>query len=114
MDGCIFCRIVSGQIPAKKVYEDDSLLAFHDISPKAPVHVIVIPKLHIASANELKSIDDSLASHMLKLLPKIAEMLDLSNSGYRVVINCGENGGQSVEHLHFHVLGGRILQWPPG
>jgi len=114
MDGCIFCKIASGQIPSKKVYEDDSLIAFHDISPKAPVHVVVIPKLHIASTNDLKDIDDSLASHILKQLPKIAEMLNVSNSGYRVVINCGENGGQSVEHLHFHVLGGRILQWPPG
>ena len=114
MDGCIFCKIASGQIPARKVYEDDSLVAFHDISPIAPVHVIIIPKLHIASANELNKIDDSLASNILKLLPKIAEMLEISNTGYRVVLNCGENGGQSVDHLHFHVLGGRILQWPPG
>lgn len=114
MDGCIFCKIASGQIPAKKVFEDDLLVAFHDISPKAPVHVLVVPKIHITSANDLHSIDDLLASHILKLLPKIAEILEVSNSGYRVVVNCGENGGQSVDHLHFHLLGGRILQWPPG
>lgn len=114
MDDCIFCKIASGQIPAKKVFEDDSLVAFHDISPKAPVHVLVIPKLHIASINELYAIEDSLVGRILKVLPRLAEMLDIKTSGYRVVINCGENGGQSVDHLHFHLLGGRALMWPPG
>lgn len=114
MDDCIFCKIVSGQIPAKKVFEDDSLVAFHDISPKAPVHVLIIPKMHLASVNELHDIDDSLAGKILKLLPKLAEMLGVKTSGYRVVINCGENGGQTVDHLHFHLLGGRVLTWPPG
>jgi histidine triad (HIT) family protein len=114
MDGCIFCKIASGQIPARKVFEDDALVAFHDISSKAPVHVLVIPKLHIASVNELHAIEDSLAGKMLKLLPMLAEMLGVKTTGYRVVINCGENGGQSVDHLHFHLLGGRALTWPPG
>lgn len=114
MDDCIFCKIASGQIPAKKVFEDDSLVAFHDILPKAPVHVLVIPKLHIASINELYAIEDSLVGRILKVLPRLAEMLDIKTSGYRVVINCGENGGQSVDHLHFHLLGGRALMWPPG
>ncbi len=114
MEGCIFCKITSGQIHARKVFEDDSLIAFHDISPKAPVHVLIIPKLHIASANKLHNIDDSLAGKILKLIPKLAEMLEVNDSGYRVIINCGENGGQSVDHLHFHLLGGRALTWPPG
>jgi len=114
MDDCVFCKIASGKIPAKKVYEDGLLVAFHDILPKAPVHVLVVPKIHITSANELHNLDDSLASHILKLLPKLAEMLEVSDSGYRVVVNCGENGGQSVDHLHFHLLGGRAMMWPPG
>jgi histidine triad (HIT) family protein len=114
MNDCIFCKIASGQISAKKVFEDDSLVAFHDISPKAPVHVLVIPKVHIASVNEINDIDDSFVGKILKLMPQLAEMLEVKTSGYRVVINCGENGGQSVDHLHFHLIGGRALTWPPG
>jgi len=114
MGDCIFCKIAAGQIPAKKIFEDDSLLAFYDISPKAPIHVIIIPKQHIASANELYGIDDSLAGRIFRLIPKLAEMLKVSDSGYRIVINCGENGGQSIDHLHIHLLGGRVLTWPPG
>jgi len=114
MDDCVFCKIASGQIPTKKAYEDDVLIAFNDISPKAPIHILVMPKFHIASVNDIQNIDDALLGKILKLIPKLAAMLEIDMSGYRVVINCGENGGQSVDHLHFHLLGGRVLTWPPG
>ncbi|MDN5277123.1 MAG: histidine triad family protein [Clostridiales bacterium] len=114
MDDCIFCRIVDKQIPSRIVYEDDSILAFHDIDPKAPVHVLVIPKQHIPSINEVTQENSQVIAHIFATMPKIAQQLGIKDSGYRVVVNCGKDAGQAVNHLHYHVLGGRSLTWPPG
>lgn len=105
---CIFCKIVAGDIPSTKVYEDDSILAFRDINPEAPVHVIVIPKEHISSANEISEANSAVVAHIFEVIPKIAAAENLSD-GYRIITNIGENGGQSVHHLHFHLLGGKKL-----
>jgi histidine triad (HIT) family protein len=110
---CLFCKIAAGEIPSRKVYEDERLLAFYDIDPKAPVHVVIIPKEHIGSANEIDGKNSSVVAAVFELIPKLAVQLGLTN-GYRVVNNCGADGGQSVQHLHFHLLGGRQLAWPPG
>jgi histidine triad (HIT) family protein len=113
-DECIFCKIALGAIPAKLVYEDEFLVAFPDINPVAPVHVLVIPRKHINSIAEATPADSDLLAHALLILPKIATQLGLTDSGYRVVMNTGPDGGQSVMHLHWHILGGRSMQWPPG
>lgn len=113
MDDCLFCRIVSGGIPAKKAYEDEISLAFYDIDPKAPVHVLVVPKKHIASVAAADEEDFSLIGHLLQVARQLAKELKLDN-GFRLVINTGRDGGQSVDHLHVHLLGGRALAWPPG
>ena len=105
---CIFCAIINGDIPSKKVYEDDSVYAFHDINPMAPVHVLVIPKAHIASANEINAENSTVIAHVFEAIPKIAAALGLKN-GYRVVTNVGDDGCQSVKHVHFHLLGGKKL-----
>ncbi len=105
---CIFCKIVAGDIPSTKVYEDESILAFRDINPEAPVHVIVIPKEHISSANEITEVNSPVVAHIFETIPKIAAAENLSD-GYRIITNIGENGGQSVHHLHFHLLGGKKL-----
>jgi histidine triad (HIT) family protein len=110
---CIFCKIVSGEISSKKVYEDEKILAFHDLDPKAPVHVIVIPKKHIASVEELSDCDQNLIGHVFLKIAVIARERGC-NDGYRIVNNCGKLGGQTVNHLHFHILGGRAMSWPPG
>jgi histidine triad (HIT) family protein len=114
MSDCLFCKIANGDIPSSKVYEDEQLVVFHDISPAAPVHVLIVPKSHIPSLNEVGTDDGALILHMLTVAKKVAADLGISESGYRVVNNCGEDGGQSVAHLHFHLLGGRSLHWPPG
>lgn len=114
MEDCIFCKIVKGEIPSKKIYEDDKVLAFYDISPEAPVHFLVIPKSHIESANSLDENNVSIVSHIFIVINKIVSELGIADSGYRIVNNCGEDGGQTVNHMHFHVLGGRGLKWPPG
>lgn len=114
MEDCIFCKIVNRQIPSRIVYEDDSILAFHDIDPKAPVHVLVIPKQHIPSINEVTQENSQVIAHLFATLPEIARRLGIKDSGYRVVVNCGKDAGQAVNHLHCHVLGGRSLTWPPG
>ena len=114
MDDCIFCKIASGAIPSKKVYEDDQLIAFHDIAPQAPVHVLVVPKRHIPGVNELAAADEALVGHVYSVIAKLVKTLGIDESGYRVVVNSGADGQQSVPHLHFHVLGGRLLAWPPG
>lgn len=114
MDNCIFCKIINGEIPSEKVYEDELVLSFRDISPEAPAHVLIIPKKHISSLNELKEEDGEIISHIFIVAKEIAEKLGIANSGYRIVTNCGEDGGQTVSHIHFHLLGGRSLQWPPG
>lgn len=110
---CLFCKIAVGEIPSSKIYEDDSVFAFHDIDPKAPVHFLVIPKAHIASVDDLDEGNAAVVSRIFLTIRRIAGELGLEN-GYRVVTNCGEDGGQTVGHLHFHVLGKRGLAWPPG
>ena len=113
MGDCLFCKIVAGEIPSKKIYEDDKVLAFYDISPAAPVHFLVIPKEHISSANELDEKNSNIVSHIFMVINKIVRELNIADSGYRIVNNCGADGGQTVNHLHFHVLGARELKWPP-
>lgn len=110
----IFSRIVAGQIPCDKVYEDDQVLAFRDINPQAPVHVVVIPKLAVATTDDLGPEHEALAGRLIIAAAKIARDLGIANDGYRLVINCRNNGGQTVYHLHLHLLGGRALDWPPG
>jgi histidine triad (HIT) family protein len=114
MIDCIFCKIINGEIPSKKLYEDDKVYAFYDINPEAPVHFLVIPKEHIDSADALDENNVNIVSHIFTVINKLAKQLNVSDKGYRIVNNCGEDGGQTVQHLHFHVLGGRCLQWPPG
>ena len=113
MENCLFCKIAAGQIPSNKIYEDDKVLAFYDIDPQAPVHFLVIPKEHIGSADEIDGTNSAIVAHVFEVIAKIAKELKLEK-GYRIVNNCGEEGGQTVGHLHFHVLGGRLLAWPPG
>ena len=110
---CLFCKIAAGQIPSTKIYEDDNVYAFADIDPQAPFHAIVIPKTHIASANEINSDNSVLIAKIFEAIAVIAKEQNLEN-GYRVVNNCGEDGGQTVHHIHFHMLGRRSLAWPPG
>ena len=105
---CIFCKIVDGAIPSTKVYEDDLILAFRDINPESPVHVLVIPKAHIDSADKITGENSAVAAHIFETIPKIAAAEGLEN-GYRIITNVGEDGGQSVHHLHFHILGGKKL-----
>ncbi|MDD2954725.1 MAG: histidine triad nucleotide-binding protein [Oscillospiraceae bacterium] len=110
---CLFCKIAAGEIPSNKIYEDDRVLAFYDIDPQAPVHFLVIPKTHIKCADDLNEENAGIVAHVYAVIAKIAAELGLSK-GYRIVNNCGEDGGQTVGHLHFHVLAGRSLAWPPG
>ena len=109
----IFKKIIDKEIPAEVVYEDDDCIAFHDISPQAPVHVLVIPKKEIENIAALEESDTELAGKLIMACQKVAKQMQL-DGGYRVIANCGKEGGQSVDHLHFHVLGGRPLKWPPG
>ncbi|MGO8695256.1 MAG: histidine triad nucleotide-binding protein [Rectinemataceae bacterium] len=114
MDDCIFCKIARGEIPSRKIHEDDEILAFHDISPKAPVHFLVIPKRHIANLMELESADSALVGRLLYKAQELARLLGCAEKGARFVFNCKSDGGQTVNHVHLHVLGGRIMGWPPG
>lgn len=109
----IFKKIIDGEIPTDLIYEDDFCLAFNDIDPKAPTHVLVISREEIVSVADITSQHQALLGHIWSIIPKLATQLQLDN-GYRVVVNCGQDGGQSVDHLHFHLLGGRPLNWPPG
>lgn len=113
MNDCLFCKIIAGEIPSKKCYEDEEVLAFHDIDPKAPVHVLIIPKKHIVSVAETEESDFAIYSKLFSVAKRLAEEFELNN-GYRIVTNVGEDGGQAVAHLHFHLLGGRQFGWPPG
>ena len=108
MSNCLFCKIIAGEIPSSKVYEDDKILAFRDIAPQAPTHILVVPKTHIADLNGINAENSALAAHIFTKIPEIAAAEGLVN-GYRVVSNCGSDGCQSVQHLHFHILGGRKL-----
>lgn len=113
MADCIFCMIANKEIPSKIVYEDDKILCFHDLEPQAPVHVLIIPKKHIASLDDVSAEDQELLGYILIKVKAIAKELGLEN-GYRVVNNCGEDGFQTVKHIHFHLLGKRKMTWPPG
>lgn len=110
---CIFCKIINGEIPSNKVYEDELVYAFYDIDPKAPVHILIIPKQHIISAAYIDDSNAQVVAHMFEVIAKIAKELKLNNS-FRVVTNAGDSAGQTVPHLHFHLLGGRDFSWPPG
>ena len=113
MADCLFCKIAEGSIPSNKLYEDERCLAFYDIDPQAPVHFLVIPKTHIDGADVLTEENAGIVAHIFAVIAKLAKELSLEK-GYRVVTNVGEDGGQSVRHLHFHVLAKRSLAWPPG
>ncbi len=108
---CLFCRIVNGEIPSRRVFEDDAIVAFADVAPQAPTHVLVVPRRHVASLDDLH--DPALAGRLLTVAADLASTLGLGG-GYRVVVNTGPDGGQTVSHLHLHILGGRQMNWPPG
>lgn len=114
MVDCIFCQIATYKIPATIVYEDDQVIAFEDIDPQAPVHVLIIPKRHIQTLNELKETEADLLQHLMTVAKTVAAMKEIEHSGYRLVLNCNPDGGQTVYHLHLHLLGGRKMNWPPG
>jgi len=114
MDNCIFCNIIDGGIKAKILYEDDDVLAFKDLSPQAPLHALIIPKTHIATINDLETSNADVISKLYLAAKKIATDEGYADDGYRVVMNCGESAGQTVFHLHLHLLAGRALNWPPG
>jgi histidine triad (HIT) family protein len=111
---CIFCKIVAGEIPAAKLYEDERAVAFADLNPQAPTHALVIPRAHVASLNEASESDEALLGHLLLVAARVAREAGRAASGFRTVINTGADAGQSVFHIHVHVLGGRRLTWPPG
>ena len=111
---CLFCRIIARELPARIVYEDDTLLAFHDVNPQAPVHVLVVPRRHISTLNDLAPEDDALDGAMIRRAAAIAQDLGVAARGFRTVFNCNREAGQSVFHIHLHVLGGRPMHWPPG
>ena len=115
MSDCIFCKIAAGEIPSQKVFEDESVVAFKDLSPQAPVHVLIVPKKHVQSVAQLSAVDKELAAHILvDVTPKLANELGIADTGFRLVVNTGDEGGQTVNHLHVHLLGGRKMTWPPG
>ena len=113
MEDCLFCKIINGEVPSTKIYDDEYVYAFADISPQAPFHAVIVPKVHIKSADEITPENSIYVAKVFEAVAKIAKENDLAN-GYRVVNNCGEDGGQTVGHLHFHLLARRYLQWPPG
>ena len=112
MSDCLFCKIAAGEIPSKKVYEDDQVYAFDDIEPPAPTHILVIPKAHIGSCGEISPENSAVVAHAFEVISQVTKELGITD--FRVVSNCGEQAGQSVHHLHFHVLAGRDMTWPPG
>ncbi len=114
MSDCLFCKILKGEIPSKKVYENEWVYCFEDINPEAPAHVLLIPKIHISSANELNEENSLVVAKIFEAAAIVAKNLGIADNGYRIVNNCGADGGQTVGHLHFHLLGGRNLGWPPG
>lgn len=110
---CVFCKIASGEISTTKIYEDDKVVAFNDLEPQAPIHILIIPKEHIESVNDIDSSNSNIVGHIFEVAAKLAKKFNLEN-GYRIVNNCGSDGGQTVMHLHFHLLGGRPMTWPAG
>jgi histidine triad (HIT) family protein len=113
-DTCLFCRIAAGSIPARLAHEDDDTLAFHDTDPRAPVHVLIIPRRHISAVDQLGDSDAGIMGKLLLTARKLGRELGVADSGYRLVLNNGADAGQSVDHIHMHLLGGRPLKWPPG
>lgn len=111
---CLFCKIIAGEIPASKVYEDDRMIAFNDINPQAPMHVLIVPKRHVSTLNDLTAAEDDLIGAMVRTASTIAEDRGYDGSGFRTVFNCNAQAGQTVFHVHLHVLGGRAMTWPPG
>jgi histidine triad (HIT) family protein len=111
---CLFCQISKGEIPADIVYEDDQVVAFRDIAPQAPTHILIIPRSHFSTLNELNGSDTEIMGHLVLTAQRIASQLGLAENGYRLVMNCNRDGGQTVFHIHLHLLGGRQLSWPPG
>lgn len=109
VDNCIFCKIINGDIPSSKVYEDDKIFAFNDINPQAPVHILIVPKEHICCANAIDSDNAAVVAHIFSKVGEIAAMAGVKDDGYRIINNCGKNGGQTVMHLHFHLIGGKDL-----
>ena len=114
MGDCLFCSIVEGKIKANLVYQDDSIVAFKDIAPKAPVHILIIPRQHLVSVSDIAEADRALIGQIFQVAARLAREQGVADSGYRVVVNSGADAGQSVFHLHFHLLGGRQMTWPPG
>ena len=114
MSDCLFCRVVAGEIPAKVVFQDEHLVAFQDINPQAPMHVLIVPRRHVATLNDLSGTDDALVGEMVRRAASIASEQGYAQRGYRTVFNCNPDAGQTVFHIHLHVLGGRPLTWPPG
>ena len=108
MEDCLFCKIIAGEIPSTKVYENDKVYAFRDIAPAAPEHVVIVPKTHICCANKITTENSSCVADIFEAIPEIAKTVDVAEDGYRIVNNCGKNGGQTVMHLHFHLLGGSL------
>ncbi len=111
---CLFCKIINGEIPSQKVYEDEYVYAFNDISPTAPVHVLIIPKKHISTINDIEETDIELIGKIFIAAKKIAKQLNIAEDGYRIISNCNKNAGQTVFHIHFHLIAGRELEWPAG
>ncbi len=114
MEDCIFCKIAAGDIPADKVYEDETVVAFRDLNPQAPTHVLVIPRRHIATVNDLSVDDEAVVGRLFTVAREVAAQEGIADAGYRTVMNCNEAGGQAVYHIHLHLLGGRMMHWPPG
>ena len=114
MTDCLFCKIIQGDIPAKIVHQDDHVIAFDDINPQAPLHQLVVPRKHLSTLNEVPTEDNALIGHMLQTAKQLAAAKGLAEDGYRVVMNCNAGAGQTVFHIHLHVLGGRQMLWPPG
>ncbi len=114
MQECPFCQIAQKKLDTALVYEDEHVVGFHDINPKAPIHILIIPKIHIATLNDLQNADTGLVGHMVWTASQIAQTMQIADLGYRLVFNCNNAGGQTVFHIHLHLLGGRALTWPPG
>lgn len=110
---CLFCKIINKEIPAEIIYEDEHVIAFNDISPQAPTHALIIPRKHIATLNDISAVDIEVVGHMVKTAATIAKQLGIDESGYRTVFNCNSDGGQTVYHIHLHLLGGKPMGWPP-
>jgi histidine triad (HIT) family protein len=111
---CLFCKIIAGEIPAQLIYQDEHVIAFADINPQAPVHKLIVPRAHIATLNDLNLENNAVVGHMTQAAKQLAQELNISDEGYRTVMNCNKGAGQTVFHIHMHLLGGRQLTWPPG